>query len=89
MNYDWKFKIRKEGYTVWGSGNKGWDSGILKMPEFVAELYIQGDDKSFHITDIRIILNGYVYYKSYKKRYSRRYAVTLAKRFGKELIKGD
>ena len=79
--YDWKFKISAQGWTNWEVGHDGWDSGSLRMPEFVAELFMQA-----FITDIRIIFNGYIYYKSYDKRYSRRYAVTLAKKFGKEIV---
>ena len=86
MEYDWKFKISAQGWTNWEVGHDGWASGTLKMPEFVAELYIQGDGNNFHITTIQIIFNGYIYCKSYDKRYSRRYAVTLEKRFGREIV---
>lgn len=88
--YNWKIPIK--GFTRWESAHPDWESGTLFMRDYVATLYMSGnlsDNKLIEFTKIEIILGGRIYRRSYSKWYSRRYTVTLAKRFANELLKNN
>ena len=61
-------------------------SGLVFTKNGLVEVYAQGDDVIGHTTYFIFVINGRCYYRNFNRKYSKRYIVTLAKRFSDEII---
>ncbi|MEM1145730.1 MAG: hypothetical protein AAGI88_24410 [Pseudomonadota bacterium] len=75
-------------YARWALTDKkyNYDSGVVITPFGIADVYMQGDERSRAHTRIDAVVDGRVHSHSWDKRYSRRYVVTLANRMLRALL---
>lgn len=64
----------------------GYDHGIIATPHGLIEAYAHGGDCFSPFTTLRTVRNGKEYVRTWKKRYSRLYIVTLANRFAADVL---
>jgi len=86
-----KWNMRRHGNINWIRTRKlddgtTYEDGCVITPFGIVSLYSQGDEKYFPNTDLRFVHNGTHYSRSIQKRYSKRYLVTLAHRFAKDIV---
>ena len=89
-----KLKVNDNRHSI-GEGysnihhNKEYDylDGIVYTKHGIVSVYSQGDDRFTHSTFLCFAVNGRCYTRRINRRYSKRYLVTLAKRFADEIMK--
>ncbi len=57
------------------------DQGIVYTVYGIVSVYSQGNDDNREYTKLMTIKEGRIYVRTWNKRYSKQYLVTLAKRF--------
>ena len=83
-SHEYDYQVDKRGGSQWIL-HSGSDYGTVYTSCGIIEILIQDDERFNFKTKYKIFHKGRIYVRSYKKKFSRRYAVTLAKRFIKEL----
>lgn len=80
-------KCKVNNYSRWESNTKnyGYYQGTLSTPHGYVKMYAQGDERFSHVTRVTFIWYSHQYERKWNHRYSRRYMVTLAKRFVAEI----
>lgn len=84
--FDDSLKINKcEG--IISRNPKGWSEGDVLTPNGIVSVYAQGDSECDHLTRLRFIRNGRIYFRTFiGKKYSNKGIVTKAKQFVDEII---
>lgn len=70
----------------WDFTSADYDSGTIKTDHGIVRAYAHGDDDKSGYTQLRIVKDGEGYERRWGKRYSRRFMVTLARRFAADLF---
>ena len=75
----------KQSFSRWTMVTGEWSEGEVVLPEGIVSAYMQGDDDHFHHTRLDFVAGGRLHIWSWKKRYSKRGVVTLAKKMVAEI----
>lgn len=68
------------------NGKADYYTGSVYTWHGIVHAYTQGDEDNFEITILDFIYQGRHYRRRFLKRYSKRYIVTLARRFAREKV---
>jgi hypothetical protein len=85
ITHEWSWGVKQEWRSRLDNRN-GYTKGIVITPFGYVDVYAQGDENHFHHTELRFIHCQREYVRSYKKRYSHRYIVTLSRKFIKDIL---
>ncbi len=72
-------------YANWQMSLEDYDVGEVNTPYGIISVYMQGCDDYQQITRLDFVVDGICYTRTWDRRYSRKYVVTLAKRFAAEI----
>lgn len=62
----------------------GWLDGEVVTPHGIVSVYAQGDNENFSMTRLDFAHRGFLYMRTFDKRYTSRGIVTKAKQFAKD-----